>query len=83
MDKQYTKALIKALSDNSNANVDEYIASGRDKRSTLIIEQAAKMDPDFGPLWKRCEAPGCRAVERPGFKMKSCSACKRLGSRDT
>lgn len=78
MDKLYTKALLKMLSEYWNAEVDEYIASGVDKRSTLMIEQAAKLDPDFGPLWKRCEAPGCSVAERPGLKMKSCSACKRV-----
>ncbi|KAH9928402.1 uncharacterized protein B0H18DRAFT_1001147, partial [Fomitopsis serialis] len=76
MNKRYTKNLVKTLSDNWNAAVDEYIALGTDSRSVLEIEQAAKFDSDFGPMWKSCEAPGCTAIERPGVKMKCCSGCK-------
>ena len=47
MDRVYTKAFLKALSDSWNADVDEYIASGVDQRCALTIEQAAKLDPDF------------------------------------
>lgn len=67
----------KMLSGVWNATVDEYIALGKDRRSTLEIEQAAKLDADFGPLWKRCEASGCTEIEYPGRKMKACAGCKR------
>ncbi|KZT67433.1 hypothetical protein DAEQUDRAFT_767166 [Daedalea quercina L-15889] len=76
--KSFTKDLYKALACNWNKTVDEYTALGSDARSALEIEQAAKMDSEFGPLWKRCEASGCTAIERPAFKMKCCSGCKRI-----
>ncbi|KZT64448.1 hypothetical protein DAEQUDRAFT_814960 [Daedalea quercina L-15889] len=78
MNNWFTKAYAKLLTEKWNDSVDEYIALGTDQRSALEIEQAAKLDNDFRPLWKRCEANGCTTVGRPWLKMKCCSACKKI-----
>lgn len=66
-----------------NGIVDGYIALGTDSRRPLEIEQAAKLDDDFTPLWNRCEASGCDAVEQPWRKMKCCSGCKLVRAHDS
>ncbi|KAH9838303.1 uncharacterized protein C8Q71DRAFT_750376 [Rhodofomes roseus] len=68
----------KRMSAGWNSRVDKYIALGIDTRSAVKIAQAAKLDPFFQPLWKRCEATGCTAIERPGSKMKRCHGCQRI-----
>ena len=77
MERRLSKNDGKILSGYWNAAVDEYIVLGADHRSALEIEQAAKLDPDFGPLWKHCEASGCNELGHPGLKMKACAGCKR------
>ncbi|KAH9928275.1 uncharacterized protein B0H18DRAFT_252922 [Fomitopsis serialis] len=72
------KPLGKFLSTGWNDRVDQYIASGQDTRSVSKIEQAAKLDPFFLPLWKRCEASGRTTIERPGLKMKRCHGCQKI-----
>ncbi|KAH9928261.1 uncharacterized protein B0H18DRAFT_1117948 [Fomitopsis serialis] len=73
-----SKSLGKKLSLGWNLYVDQYIASGQDTRSVSQIERAAKLDPFWQPLWKRCEASGCKTIERPGLKMKRCHGCQKI-----
>ncbi|TFY55306.1 hypothetical protein EVJ58_g8325 [Rhodofomes roseus] len=61
-----------------NRIVDDYIALGTDTRSKSNIGRAAKLDPFFLPLWKRCEATGCTKIDRPGLTMKRCRGCQRI-----
>ncbi|KAH9838290.1 uncharacterized protein C8Q71DRAFT_722513 [Rhodofomes roseus] len=61
-----------------NRTVDDYIALGTDTRSKSNIGRAAKLDPFFLPLWKRCEATGCTKIDRPGLTMKRCRGCQRI-----
>lgn len=65
-----------------NAAVDEYIALGTDRRSALEIEQAAKFNVSFGPLWKQCERLECDELEYPGRTMKCCTGCRKARTRD-
>lgn len=73
-----TKDVGKFMSGIWNGYVDEYIALATDGRHKLEIEQAAKLDLCYGPLWKRCEASGCVAVEGPALKMKCCAGCRKV-----
>ncbi|KAJ7461853.1 hypothetical protein B0H11DRAFT_2056339 [Mycena galericulata] len=59
-----------------NAAVDEYIASGVDSRTTEAIENAAKVGATGGPLFRRCEAAGCRSTEnRNSVTVYRCRGC--------
>ncbi|KAJ7640858.1 hypothetical protein DFH06DRAFT_624075 [Mycena polygramma] len=60
-----------------NDAVDAYIASGVDRRAPEIIEAAAKVGVSGGPLWRRCEAPGCTEVENKDLAkpFPQCSGC--------
>lgn len=60
-----------------NAAVDSYIDEVLDMTPVFEIEMGAKIDSRGGPLYKCCEAEGCKSVEgRDVVKMKCCSGCK-------
>ncbi|KAJ7286248.1 hypothetical protein C8J57DRAFT_1708583 [Mycena rebaudengoi] len=62
---------------NWNTAVDHYIASGIDHRSAQAIEEAAKVGAAGGPLYRKCEAPGCTSIEgRNSTKLFLCGSCK-------
>jgi hypothetical protein len=62
-----------------NGAVDKYIASGVDRRSVVIIENAAKLGMLGGPLHRKCEASGCTRVEgRDGLRIMICSRCTQV-----
>ena len=42
-----------------NALVDEYIATGKDKRPRFEIERLSKIGSHGGPLDRQCEAVSC------------------------
>lgn len=75
--KHLSKLDCKQWSEEWNRHVDEYIALGRDRRSRVDIELAAKIGLHGGPLYRRCEAEGCTKVEsRDVDRMKCCGNCK-------
>ncbi|EED85952.1 predicted protein [Postia placenta Mad-698-R] len=82
----YENTLSKVGCENAakawNDSVDLYIETrpaSIDVRPRIEIEKVAKVANDGGPLYKRCEASGCLAVEGvDGAKMKICTGCKRL-----
>ncbi|EED82180.1 predicted protein [Postia placenta Mad-698-R] len=81
----YENTLSKVGCENAakawNDSVDLYIETrpaSIDVRPRIEIEKVAKVANDGGPLYKRCEASGCLAVEGvDGAKMKICTGCKR------
>lgn len=57
-----------------NERIDNYIASGVDRREALDIEIAAKVGDTGGPLWKRCDQ--CKKQSGPeSFELKRCGGC--------
>ncbi|KAF9803690.1 hypothetical protein IEO21_09586 [Rhodonia placenta] len=82
----YENTLSKVGCENAtkawNDSVDLYIETipkSIDVRPRIEIEKIAKVANDGGPLYKRCEASGCLAVEGvDGAKMKICTGCKRI-----
>lgn len=63
-----------------NDLIDKYIAKGTDPRSTFEIELVAKIGPNFGPLYRTCEFPGCGKIEgRDIQRLQICSRCKMVG----
>lgn len=62
-----------------NAAIDRYISQGGDKRSSYEIEQAAKIGPSNGALYRRCEGKNCDKVEGKNMqKPLFCSGCKMV-----
>ncbi|KAF9061258.1 hypothetical protein BDP27DRAFT_1338391 [Rhodocollybia butyracea] len=60
-----------------NSMVDKYIALGKDPRSNLDIECAAKVGHSLGPLNRTCEALGCGKIEGKDVKkVLTCSKCQ-------
>lgn len=51
-----------------------------DRRKAMFIKAATMVAKNGGPLYCRCEAKGCRAVEGIGGvkQMQRCSGCKRV-----
>lgn len=75
--KHLSKVECKEYSEEWNKLVDDYISLRRDRRSRLDIELAAKIGLHGGPLYRHCEAKGCKKVERRDVdKMKCCGSCK-------
>ncbi|KAJ7780938.1 hypothetical protein B0H16DRAFT_1817221 [Mycena metata] len=73
-----SKVEWKQLMEQWNEAVDDYIASGVDKRPGEAIENAAKRGAKGGPLYRKCEALGCTKVEgRNCVRMLVCSGCSR------
>ncbi|KAJ7780991.1 hypothetical protein B0H16DRAFT_1710245 [Mycena metata] len=67
----------KQLMEQWNEAVDDYIASGVDKRPRATIENAAKLGLKGGALYRKCEASGCTKVEgRESVQMLICSGCR-------
>lgn len=66
-----------------NALGDQYIASGKDNRGRVRIENVAKIGPSGGPLHRRCEGPECPSLEdRDGIIIQVCSGCKKASRLD-
>lgn len=64
-----------------NALVDEYIASGVDKRDPVEIENIAKIGLAGGPLHRKCEGPDCHNLEgRNNVKISVCAGCHKVSS---
>ncbi len=65
------------MMDEWNALVDEYIASGKDRRSRFDIERLSKIGAHGGPLYRECEADECKLYEvRDVETLRKCSGCK-------
>ncbi|KAJ7754506.1 hypothetical protein B0H16DRAFT_1542592 [Mycena metata] len=61
-----------------NEFVDGYINAGVDSRTREEIENAAKVGPTGGPLYRRCEAEGCPKIEgRNDVKLSRCAGCSK------
>ena len=79
---QLSKIESKRRTDEWNAAVDAYVASGRDPRRLFDVELHAKIGLNGGPLYKHCEAQGCGNVEKRDVeKMKCCGSCKLVRSQ--
>jgi len=77
--KQYSKLESQSRMDVWNKAVDRYIATGQDTRSCLEIQIQSKLDMNGGPLYKTCEAQGCRIVEgRDQDRLQCCGGCKLI-----
>ncbi|OCH94430.1 hypothetical protein OBBRIDRAFT_789352 [Obba rivulosa] len=63
---------------NWNTAVDEYIASGIDKRSRLDIKKETMLNSNGGALIVRCEAEGCSEVESKTRRLLRCHACQMV-----
>ena len=76
---RFSKAETKRQMDEWNALVDGYISLQKDPRPRFEIELGAKIGPDGGPLYKRCEANDCSNVMgRDVEELKKCSGCKTV-----
>ncbi|KAJ7037893.1 hypothetical protein C8F04DRAFT_384865 [Mycena alexandri] len=61
-----------------NESVNGYVNSKVDSRTREDIENAAKVGPTGGPLYRRCEAEGCPKIEgRNDVKLSRCAGCSK------
>ncbi|KAF5364887.1 hypothetical protein D9758_008106 [Tetrapyrgos nigripes] len=60
-----------------NKIVDQYIATVPDSRTRIEIEIQSKIGPHGGPLYRFCEAEGCKTAEgRDLEKIQGCAGCQ-------
>lgn len=74
---EFSKFQGKSRMERWNGYIDEYIASGQDKRPRFEIERLSKIGAHGGPLYRQCEAESCERYEgRDVAAFKLCSGCK-------
>ncbi|KDR78152.1 hypothetical protein GALMADRAFT_278463 [Galerina marginata CBS 339.88] len=73
----HSRTMMERSQESWNKLIDEYIATGTDKRSVFDIEAAAKIAVWNGPYVRRCEGPACGKLEfRDVEKLQQCTTCK-------
>lgn len=79
MGRRHRKRDCQENQERWNAAVDSYISQGKDMRTRVEIEQAAKIGLSGGALYRHCEGIGCNKIEGRNIeKLKPCSRCKMV-----